>query len=95
MNVSGSGPIRPGDYFRKWAEIADAGSRVVQVPRWTVRLAALLSANVREHLYFLYNDILMTGEKARKLLGYQARQGYEEGITRTVYWLREKYGGGR
>lgn len=92
VNVPGSGPIRPSDYFRKWAKIAGAGSRVVPVPRWTVRLAALFSANVREHLYFLYNDILMTGEKARTLLGYQARYSYDEGIARTVDWLREKYG---
>ena len=92
VNVPGSGPIPANDYFRKWAEIAGAGARVVQVPRWTARLAALFSANVREHLYFLYNDILMTGEKARRLLGYQASCSYDEGIAKTVGWLQQKYG---
>jgi dTDP-D-glucose 4,6-dehydratase len=33
-------------------------------------------------------------EKARELLGWQARVAVEEGIARTVDWLRERLDGG-
>jgi nucleoside-diphosphate-sugar epimerase len=90
INLPGSGPIVPVDYFRTWAEVSGSGARVFQVPRATVAIAALLIAEVKEHRYFFDHDILMDGTRAQEVLGYRAALDYPTGIERTLSWMRSR-----
>lgn len=90
FNLPGSGPIRPVDYFRTWAEVSGSGARVFDLPRATMRVAALFIPEVREHLYFFDHDILLDGTRAAEVLDWRPRDTYREGITKTIEWMRSR-----
>lgn len=90
INLPGSGPIVPVDYFRTWAEVSGSGARVFEVPRATVAIAGMLIAEVKEHRYFFDHDILMDGSRAQEVLGYRAALDYPTGIERTLSWMRSR-----
>lgn len=90
FNLPGSGPIKPVEYFRLWAEVSDSGARVMDLPKATMNVAALFIPEVKEHLYFFSHDILLDGTRAKDVLGWEPRDTYEEGIGTTVEWMRSR-----
>ena len=90
FNLPGSGPIRPVEYFRLWAEVSGSGARVMDLPKATMNIAALFIPEVKEHLYFFSHDILLDGTRAAEVLGWRPRDTYQEGIAKTVEWMRAR-----
>jgi nucleoside-diphosphate-sugar epimerase len=69
------------------------------VPAWFARLARTRPANLARRLsgrqpigpwslHFRCNPSRFSIERARQVLGYQPKVGFEEGMRRTEMWLR-------
>ncbi|KAL4875237.1 hypothetical protein BJY04DRAFT_211446 [Aspergillus karnatakaensis] len=56
---------------------------------WAVSRGTRASNSTREGIRFNTLERTLDGEKARRVLGYQAKVGMREGIERGVAWFRE------
>ncbi|KAL4923647.1 NAD(P)-binding protein [Aspergillus undulatus] len=56
---------------------------------WAVSGGSRVANSTREGIRFSTLERTLNGEKARRVLGYEAKVGMQEGIERAVIWFRE------
>jgi nucleoside-diphosphate-sugar epimerase len=75
-------------------------TRMKSVPLWAARMIAFVSEAVarvtggrpfvaRQSIEFYSHRVVYDISKATRILGYQPRVSFEEGMTRTLQWLLE------
>ncbi|WP_266080168.1 NAD-dependent epimerase/dehydratase family protein [Haladaptatus caseinilyticus] len=88
----GTDPTTVETFVQRVYDIAGTDGRIKGVPPWVLQGGALFSERlelVREILHVYAHDTTMSDEAIREAVGFEPRTGYDEGIRRTVAWVRE------
>lgn len=91
-NVAGPGPVTPRRLIEIAAQYCETKPRVRTANRPLLTLLGLFNSDVRaiRELYPLYmNPPILDASKLKGLIGEYPFTSYEEGIRKTIDWIRE------
>ncbi|WAA12066.1 SDR family NAD(P)-dependent oxidoreductase [Fervidibacillus halotolerans] len=91
-NIPGYGGITGEEIIRYVRHLTGYRQKVRTITKWKIKLLGLFDRNLREvvEMFYLYEQpIFLSGEKYERELGPLPKTPYEEGLKRTVEFMKK------